>query len=352
MKLTRCAHNPILSPEPSHEWEARVVTNPGAWRDPETGEVYLLYRASGYDEELLTYFGLAKSIDGVHFQRTSSQPVFSPSLDGFDAGCVEDARVVRMGDWYYITYAARPFPPGKYWLPPTEREYSPPVCPDEFPAALRHNLTSTGLLLTRDFRNYIRAGRMTSAVNDDRDVVLFPEKFGGRFAMLHRPMNWVGPAYGTRDPAIWMSFSDDLLNWKQSRLLCKAEMEWEGGKVGVNTPPLRTSDGWLTLYHAVGKDGFYRLGALLLDLEDPSRIIGRSQTPLLEPEEPYETNGYYNGCVFPCGKVVIDGVLHVYYGAADKCVGLATCSLDDLLADLTRPALERSAFVGRGAVLG
>lgn len=338
MKLTRSAHNPILSPEPAHEWEARVVTNPGAWRDPETGDVCLLYRASGYDEELFTHFGLARSSDGIHFHRVGSEPVLSPSQDGFDAGCVEDARVVRMDDWYYITYATRPFPPGKYWLHPSQRSYNPPDCPDDFPWVLRENATTTGLLLTKDFKRFIRAGRMTSAVNDDRDVILFPERINGKFAMLHRPMNWVGPRYGTDYPAMWISFSDDLLNWQDSRLFCIAEMAWEGGKIGGNTPPIRTQDGWLTLYHSVGKDGCYRLGALLLDLQNPLRILGRSLSPLLEPEEPYEKEGYYNGCVFPCGKVVIDGVLHVYYGAADKYIGLATCSLDELLADLRQSA--------------
>ncbi len=126
MKLQRFEGNPILSPEPAHAWESLVATNPGAWYDPASGLVKLLYRAAGDDAEHRIHFGLAVSEDGYHFERTSDQPVFSPSEDGFDAGCVEDPRIVQLGDWLYITYAARPFPPGRYW------EGRPPTWPGAF----------------------------------------------------------------------------------------------------------------------------------------------------------------------------------------------------------------------------
>ena len=101
--------------------------------------------------------------------------------------------------------------------------------------------------------------------------------------------------------------------------------------------PLRTPAGWLTLYHAVGADGHYRLGALLLDLDDPSQVIGRSRDWLMQPEEWYELEGYYPGVCFPCGKVLIGDTLYIYYGGADKYIGLATCKLQELLEDLTQP---------------
>jgi predicted GH43/DUF377 family glycosyl hydrolase len=334
MKLTRCPENPILSPNPANAWEALVTTNPGAWYDPASGLVYLLYRAAGSDPEHRIHFGLAVSQDGVHFERVSDQPVFSPSLDGPDAGCVEDPRIVKFGDWYYVTYAARPFPPGQYWLSPENQAYRPPSLPSEFPWLLRENSTWTGLALTRDFRSWQRAGRLTNPLVDDRDVILFPEKIGGKFWMLHRPMNWVGPQYGTQYPAMWISSSDDLLSWSDSRLLATAEFEWENKKIGGNTPPIRTEYGWLSLYHAVGSDRHYRLGALLLDLDNPAIVRHRSHDWLLQPEEWYELEGPYQGVCFPCGKVVIDGTLYVYYGGADQYIGLATCSLDDLLAYL------------------
>ena len=121
------------------------------------------------------------------------------------------------------------------------------------------------------------------------------------------------------------------MGFKESKLLAKAKLDWECCKIGINTPPIRTEHGWLTIYHAVGSDKYYRLGALLLDPEDPSRVLHRTSDWIMQPEEDYEIDGYYRGCVFPCGKVVIDGTLFVYYGAADKYVGVATCPLHELL---------------------
>ncbi|HSV73795.1 MAG TPA: hypothetical protein VLH79_08555 [Chthonomonadales bacterium] len=331
MKLRRFIGNPVLSPNPGNAWESLVTTNPGAWFDADEGVVWMLYRAAGDDPEHRIHLGLAASRDGLHFERCSETPVLSPSADGFDAGCVEDPRIVKIGDWYYVTYAARPFPPGRYWEAPEERAYLAPECPPEFPWTLRENATATGLGLTRDFRSWIRAGRMTSPTVDDRDVILFPEKVGGKFWLLHRPMDWVGPEYGTEHPAMWVSSSDDLLCWGESRLLAKAELPWENRKIGGNTPPLRTPGGWLTLYHAVGADGRYRLGAMLLDLEDPGQIVGRTPDWILQPEEAYEIDGYYPGVCFPCGKVVIGDTLYVYYGGADRFVGVATCALEELV---------------------
>ncbi len=331
MKLTRYKKNPILSPNPENAWESLVTTNPGAWYDPEAGQVTLLYRAAGDDEEHVIRFGLAVSRNGYDFQRVSDQPVFGPSADGFDAGCVEDPRIVKIGEYYYITYATRFYHPGKYWLNSGKHQVWKHN-PAAFPYLIRENATATGLAITRDFKTWIRAGRMTSPLADDRDVILFPEKVGGQFVMLHRPMNWAGAGYGTEHPAIWIAFSEDLLNWTASRLLAKAEFDWEY-KIGGNTPPIRTPHGWLTLYHAVGEDHYYRLGALLLDPDDPAKVTHRTRDWILQPEEAYETQGCYDcgGVVFPCGKVVIGDTLFVYYGAADKYIGLATCKMEALL---------------------
>ena len=331
MKLQRYERNPILSPNPANPWESLVTTNPGAWYDEDDHEVKLLYRAAGHDPQHVIRFGLAVSRDGSDFERVGDEPAFGPSQDGFDAGCVEDARIVKMGGWYYITYAARVFPPGQYWLG-EKRACHPPECPPEFPWIIRENQTCTGLALTRDFRTYIRAGRLTDPACDDRDVILFPEKIGGKFALLHRPMGWVGEHYGTEHPAMWISFSDDLLTWGESRLLARAEADWER-KIGGNTPPIRTDHGWLTIYHGVGPDHYYRLGAFLLDLDELWRVTHRTRDWLLQPEADYETRGCYagGGVVFPCGKAVIGDTLFVYYGGADKYVALATCPLRELL---------------------
>ncbi|HUV67206.1 MAG TPA: hypothetical protein VMW24_25175, partial [Sedimentisphaerales bacterium] len=174
---------------------------------------------------------------------------------------------------------------------------------------------------------------------DDRDVILFPDKIGGKYVMMHRPLEWVGEKYDTEFPAIWISMADDLLGFRQSTLLATARFDWECGKIRINTPPIKTRHGWLTIYHAVGSDKHYRLGALLLDLKDPTKVLHRTSDWIMQPERDYEIEGYYRGCVFPCGKVVIDGTLFVYYGAADKYVAVATCALDEplrLLLVMTR----------------
>ncbi len=330
MKLKRYEGNPILSPNPSNYWEDLAVFNPGAWYDEEKKEVVLLYRAAEAHREYKCYFGLATSKDGYHFERVGDEPVIGPSDDGFDASTIQDPRMVKMGEYYYITYACRFFPFGQFWQP-KEEQYKHPVCPDNFPRVIRTNATSTGLLLTKDFKTFIRAGRITDPVLDDRDVILFPERIGGKYVMMHRPLEWVGPGYGTEFAAVWISKADDLLGFRKSELLIKAKFDWEASKIGINTPPIKTEHGWLTIYHAVGADKYYRLGALLLDLEEPAKVLYRTTDWIMQPEEDYEIDGYYRGCVFPCGKVVIDGTLFVYYGAADKYVGLATCRLDELL---------------------
>ena len=328
MKLTRYEKNPIIAPDPRHDWECRVTTNPGAWYDEQRHEVTLLYRAAGDDPQHVIHLARAVSNDGYSFKRFD-KPVFSPSKDGFDAGCVEDPRIVKFGEYYFITYATRFFPPGEYWRNDKAR-FKAPECPADFPRAVRNNRTNTGLLLTRDFNSYIRAGRLTDPTMDDRDVILFPEKVGGKYVMLHRPADWVGEQYGTEFPAIWIAQGDDLLKLNASQLLAKAEYDWEC-KIGGNTPPIKTKHGWLTLYHAVGDDKRYRLGAMLLSLENPAKVICRTRDWIIQPEAEYELNGPYEGCIFPCGKIVIDGTLFVYYGAADRYVALATCPLQELL---------------------
>lgn len=334
MKLQRYAHNPILRPNIDNDWEALVTTNPGAWYDADTGRVILIYRAAGNDYLHRISLGLAISENGYDFRRVSDRPFFATSEEGhWDAGSVEDPRIVKFDDWYFITYAAVPVLPGQYWLNKGGR-FLIADRSDAFPVGLRENWTRTGLLLTKDFQRVYRAGYISDATVDDRDVIIFPEKIGGKFVTLHRPMQWCGPGYPCAEPAIWIAFSDDLLEHKRLQLLAKVEYKWEASKVGGAAPPIRTPDGWLMLYHAVGHDNRYRVGALLLDLDDPTCILARSPEPIYEPEAWYETDGIYPGITFPCGNVVINGRLFVYYGGADQYCGVATCSLADLLSYL------------------
>src|SRR5690606_28084072 len=121
---------------------------------------------------------------------------------------------------------------------------------------------------------------------------------------------------------------------KQLKLLAKAEYEWEGKKIGGSCPPLKTEHGWLTIYHAVGPDKLYRVGAMLLDLDDPTRVLCRTRDWLLQPELEWEMKGHYNGVVFPCGNVIVGDTLFVYYGGGDVHCGLATCSFSALMDSL------------------
>ena len=327
MKLQKYEHNPILSPNRNNYWEELCTCNPGAWY--ENGKFYLLYRAAGKDHEHKIYLGLAESEDGFNFVRVSDEPVLSPSFDGPDSGCVEDPRIVKFDDYYFITYAYRPYPPGQYWNfgPDEVLQYE---CPEAAPLVLKNNITNSGLLISKDLRTFKRVGRLTRSSLDDRDVILFPEKVNGKFVMLHRPKEWVGEKYGCDYPSIWISFSDDLMEWGNDILLAKGEQEWER-KIGGSTPPLRTEEGWLTLYHGVDAKGIYRVGVMLLDLENPAKVIARSPHYIMEPEYDYEFEGFYKGCVFPTGNVIVGDILYVYYGGADKYCCVATCSVKKLL---------------------
>ena len=334
MKLKRYKGNPVLSPREGSWWEDTVTANPGAWYDKESGEVKMLYRAAGADPKHQVYLGLATSKNGYDFERQSDEPVVRPS-DGFDEGCTEDPRIVKFGDWYFVVYASRPYPAGQYWLKTPHEQWKPPYATQDWPISLRESLSSSGLLVSKDFKTFKRAGRITDPTLDDRDAILFPEKINGKFALLHRPMSWTGPEYGTDNPAMWISFSDDVMRWRDSKLLAKAEYDWEK-KIGGSTPPIKTPKGWLTIYHAVGPDNRYRLGAMLLKLDDPSLVTHRCPEWIMQPEEWYETEGFYEGCIFPCGNVVIDDTLFVYYGAGDKHVGVATCELEEIISHLTK----------------
>lgn len=338
MKLQRSTSNPILLPHAEHPWENLVVCNPAVIHHD--GLFQMLYRAAGDDKDHVIHFGLATSRDGIHFDRQSDQPVFSPSEDGPDAGCVEDPRIAQLDGHFYITYAYRAYKPGQYWLAADNSAFNPRD--SSLPPLFGQNMTASGLLLSDDLRTFRRLGRITRSDVDDRDVILFPEKVGGRYVMLHRPMQWAGPGYDNAYPAMWLCYSDDLLTWSESTMLAKGEFHWEN-KIGGSCPPIRTEHGWFVIYHAVDSKGIYRVGVMMLDLEDPSKVIARTPEPIMEPEEDYEWNGLYpHGVVFPTANVVVDDVLYVYYGAADQKIGVATADFPALVEFVMNHATPNS----------
>jgi predicted GH43/DUF377 family glycosyl hydrolase len=203
------------------------------------------------------------------------------------------------------------------------------------------NMTRTGIAISHDRVNWKHHAWATPADMDDRDVILFPEKVDGQFVVLRRPLQWVGPKYGTPGPSMWISTSPDLHTWTEPKLLAKAEYAWEDNRVGGSTPPIRTEHGWLVLYHGVQtldakiKRVVYRLGAMMLDLHDPTKVIARCPHFVMEPETYYERFGLYiPNVIFPTGTAVKDGLLHLYYGCCDTSIGLATVELDALVREV------------------
>lgn len=333
--LRRFEGNPVLEPR-ADAWDCVSVFNPGAILHE--GQVLMLYRAVSDLGQYVSRFGLAVSEDGYSFERASEGAVFEP-VRRHEVGGVEDARITRDGEDFLITYAAVSKVPGPVYAdmdffrltkrdPFAERPGIPPMGP-----------SYTGLLRSPDLRTFTAQGLLTPPGLDDRDGVLFPEKVGGRYVMMHRPSSWVGSEYGTDGPSIWLAFSPDLVHWDYGEgdryLLMKPEADWEGGKIGAGPPPVRTPAGWLVIYHGVDANHVYRVGAALLDLQNPLEVMARTDEPLMEPEEDWERVGIIPNVVFPTAAIWEAGrELLVYYGGADRVVGLATAQMDELLGCL------------------
>ena len=246
--------------------------------------------------------GLAESDDGYNF-RVNEKPFMTPAADGifkeYEEYGLEDPRIIFLEGEYLITYSA----------------YS------------RHGVR-IGLAKTRDFKSIDRFSLITEA--DYRNVVIFPEKFKGLYARLDRPHSEISPW------SIWISYSPDLRFWGESRLVMKpAQYHWDEMKIGPGAPPIKTSRGWLNIYHGVfpTMDGsVYRLGAALHDLQDPSKIIAVGDEWILQPEEVYEITGYVHNVVFTCGAVPEDdGSVKIYWGGADTVMCVGTADLNDLV---------------------
>jgi beta-1,2-mannobiose phosphorylase / 1,2-beta-oligomannan phosphorylase len=220
---------------------------------------------------------------------------------------IEDPRITRIGDVYWITYVA----------------------------VSRHGV-ATALASTRDFRTFERHGIIFPPEN--KDVVLFPEKIGEHYYALHRP----NPATAFTKPSMWIATSRDLTHWGAHEQLLGGHDTWDIGRIGAGTPPLRTREGWLEIYHGNSKRaedmgiGTYSGGLLLLDLDNPRRIIGRSGA-VFRPETEYEREGFVPDVVFPTGVVERDGRLLVYYGGADTFTGVVEFSLKDVLEAVHQP---------------
>ena len=256
----------------------------------------VVYKGKDYLSSL-SHIRLARSRDGVNFT-VDDEPFICPAGEMEQYG-VEDARVTRIEGRYFINYTV--------------------VSPDSW---------ATALAETADFNNIERRGIIFHPEN--KDVAIFPEKIGGMYHALHRPNN-----SGFGKPSIWYAQSPDLLHWGNHRCLVHPrDNRWEAMKIGGGAPPIKTDEGWLEIYHGKGENSVYSLFCLLLDLEEPWKVLKRGEEPILVPEEPYETEGFFGNVLFSNGVVEKDGKVFIYYGAADESACVAITDVDSLLGSL------------------
>jgi len=293
----RYEKNPILT---AADWPypANSVFNPGATEF--NGETLLLVRVE--DMRGLSHLTVARSKDGKTDWRIAPQPAMEPQIDAREERWgVEDPRIVWLEEDKEFAIAYVSFSRGG------------PV---------------VSLATSRDFNTFKRLG--TVMPPEDKDACLLPRRFQGRFALIHRPII-------RRGADIWISFSPDLKHWGDHRILLSVRPGWwDNHRVGLGTQPIETKEGWLIIYHGArqtASGSLYRVGLALLDLDEPWRVIRRSDEWVFAPTEAYEQVGDVPGVTFPCGAVVDHSTdeLRVYYGAADKCVGLAIGRMGEVM---------------------
>ena len=325
-RLARHEDNPILEPKPESEWESRAVFNPAAIFDG--GRVHLAYRAIGDDDR--SVLGHAASADGFSFNDRSAEPMYAGRQDfegaarrpvdrvapvlydsgGGGWGGVEDPRLTRLGGRVYMTYTAY-----DGWHPPRVAMTS--ISREDFLAGRW---------------NWQRSVPISPPGQIHKNWVIFPEKINGKYAILH-----------CLTPEMQVAYFDRLEDLDGTRFIksdfCQVERKgggWDRIIRGSGPPPIKTAYGWLLLYHAMdGREPRqYLLGAMLLDIKDPTKILARAKKPILRPAEFYENEGYKGGVIYACGAVVKDGKLIVYYGGADTRICAASAPLDDFLKRL------------------
>lgn len=318
LKLHRSINNPIIEPRP-YDWESKATFNPTAFI--ESGKIHLIYRAIGWDD--VSTLGYASSFDGYHIEERPTYHVYkrfhnndvnknTPKLlytsgTNWNGGC-EDPRIVLIEDTLYMIYVSF-----DGW------------------SSVRLALTSISLsdFKKRKWDNWSKPVLISPPGQINKNWVLFPEKINGKFAILH-----------SFYPKILIDYFDNLdyfdgnnfIKSNNTRPVDKTR-NWDSWFRGVGPAPIKIKEGWLILYHAMDHKNpdRYKLGALILDEKDLTKVLYRSEGPILEPEEEYENNGHKWGVVYSCGAVVRSGRLFVYYGGADTVVCVASIELNKLI---------------------
>jgi predicted GH43/DUF377 family glycosyl hydrolase len=302
--FSRFEGNPILTPI-MWPYKVNAVFNAGAvvYND----KVLLLVRAE--DMRGFSHLCRAVSDDGLTNWLIDSKPTLTAEPDKYPEEFygIEDPRIIKL-----------------------EEEFG-----DETGYAVAYTSFSLGgplvsLAMTKDFESFHKIGVVMTP--DDKDASLFPRKFNGRWALLHRPT----PTNSRLGAHIWISYSPDLVHWGNSSVVLPAREGswWDANKIGLGPPPIETAEGWLIIYHGVRQTAagcIYRLGFALLDLEDPRKVIKRCNEWAFGPHEIYERVGDVPDVTFPCGVIVKDDTLFMYYGAADTTIAVATASIKSIL---------------------
>ncbi len=308
-RFKRAKENPIIFPIPENKWEAQATFNPGAILLGD--KIHILYRAMSQDNT--SSIGYASTEDGIDITLRLASPVYVPredfenkKINNANSGC-EDPRLTKIKDKIYMCYTA-------YDSVNSPRVAISAITEKDF---IAHNW------------QWEKPFIVTPESFDDKDACLFGEKFPLGYFILHR--------IGTEICGDYL----DSLDFNHSKVkkcihvLGPRINTWDSLKVGITAPPIKTKYGWLLLYHGISKSHHtYRIGAVLLDLKDPAIVLARSSDPIFEPEESYEKFGIVNNVVFPCGMVLRDGILYIYYGGGDKVVGVATMKMDIILKAL------------------
>ncbi|MDP3983047.1 MAG: glycosidase [bacterium] len=303
VKLTRSSSNPILLPT-NNTWENRYVYNPAVFEL--NGQIHLLYRAQGTD--MVSRLGLARLGKPDEVLERSNDPIFAPDpASEYEVLGVEDPRVTKIGDKYYILYTAASHYPEIIELDEAHKQ------PENWRVRV-------SLAYTHDFQSFTRFGVVIGHI-DSKDAALFPELINENYLMVHRVI-----------PHARLAIAPDARNYKErGPLFWPRPGMWDSKRIGMGAPPIKTPHGWLLFYHGVDDNMVYRLGLALLDVHNPAIVLGRSSEPILEPEEVYEKEGLVPNIVFTCGAVETSSEYLVYYGAGDAVVGLATVSKDIIL---------------------
>jgi len=294
--MRRYGRNPIINGK-DIPFPCNTVFNAGAAMLAD--EFVLLLRVESQAGS--SWFMVARSKNGIDFE-VDQQPFMIPAQEGesatFEKKGVEDARITYLEGWYYIMYTAA-------------SGYGARIA----------------LARTKDFKSVERVAIVSQPEN--KDGTLFPRKFNGRYARLDRPVA------GDKGH-IWISFSHDMVHWGDSQVLVKMrDGAWDCFRLGASVPPIETDYGWLEIYHGLKMTSYgpiYRLGAVFLDLEDPTKVVCRTPNPLLSPREDYERMGDIPNVVYSCGGIKVSpDEVWVYYSGADTCVCLASIGISDIM---------------------